>query len=313
VRADQSGRTRLCDRGPSPPLADATRDRVQHIPDDAFYYLTLARNFTTQGRWSFDSGVSLTNGFHLLHAYALVAIARLVHPSPDRFVALAILLSALVTVPAWIAGAWFGLRTGRWIPVLSFVVLACSRNVLDNSVAVMEWPWVVSLSAAYCAVMWIAERDASGLAVAAAGVGFIGSLARTDFGLLTATMVAAAIVQRLVTRTAAANRRLTVAAAGSAGAAMGVAAALLHGWLSSGQLLQSSARMKLLWMAIEVPSVRPIRFKLQALFGRPFCYVTTTLILLLVLATAAAALVWLRDDRDGEDGGPSDRSGSDRW
>lgn len=33
---------------------------TQYIPDDAFYYLTLARNFSDLGQWTFDSGVSLT-------------------------------------------------------------------------------------------------------------------------------------------------------------------------------------------------------------------------------------------------------------
>jgi hypothetical protein len=55
-------------------LSLSPRDRVGFIPDDSFYYLTLARNFATQGQWSFDSGVSRTNGFHLLHAYVLAAV-----------------------------------------------------------------------------------------------------------------------------------------------------------------------------------------------------------------------------------------------
>src|SRR6188768_3206039 len=43
---------------------------VTMIPDDAFYYLVLARNFVSLGNWSFD-GTAPATGFHLLWAYVL--------------------------------------------------------------------------------------------------------------------------------------------------------------------------------------------------------------------------------------------------
>jgi len=52
----------------------STRTGVQFVPDDAYYYLTLARNFVHQ-----DSGLllrrqALPAGSTLLHAYALAAV-----------------------------------------------------------------------------------------------------------------------------------------------------------------------------------------------------------------------------------------------
>jgi hypothetical protein len=38
---------------------------VRYIPDDAFYYLIMGRNFAATGRWTFD-GVEPASGFHLL-------------------------------------------------------------------------------------------------------------------------------------------------------------------------------------------------------------------------------------------------------
>ena len=79
--------------------------RVQFVPDDAYYYLTLARNFAKQGQWTFDSGVSLTTGFHPLHAYVLSAIYSLTHPSPEQFVGYSITLSILLVLPAVLLAA----------------------------------------------------------------------------------------------------------------------------------------------------------------------------------------------------------------
>ena len=72
--------------------------QVQYTPDDGYYYLALARNFIRFGEWTFDGGVSLTSGFHLMQAYLLVGIYNLFHPNPEDFVRLGLGLSALITV-----------------------------------------------------------------------------------------------------------------------------------------------------------------------------------------------------------------------
>lgn len=50
---------------------------VSVIPDDSFYYLKLACNFSESGKWSFD-GVNSTSGFHLVYAYYLSFLIKLV-------------------------------------------------------------------------------------------------------------------------------------------------------------------------------------------------------------------------------------------
>ncbi|MFZ0544241.1 MAG: hypothetical protein WAM60_02300, partial [Candidatus Promineifilaceae bacterium] len=72
--------------------------RVQYIPDDGFYYLTLARNFASSGMWSFDSGVSVTSGFHLLFAYILSGIYSAVHPDTNGFVVSGVLVGMVFAV-----------------------------------------------------------------------------------------------------------------------------------------------------------------------------------------------------------------------
>ena len=48
---------------------------IDHIPDDAFFYLQTARTFARTGRWSFD-GVEPASGFHVLWGYLLAGLYR---------------------------------------------------------------------------------------------------------------------------------------------------------------------------------------------------------------------------------------------
>jgi len=51
-------------------------EQVIRIPDDAFYYLVLARNFAESGSWTFDH-MSTTSGFHPLHAFYLALVSAI--------------------------------------------------------------------------------------------------------------------------------------------------------------------------------------------------------------------------------------------
>src|ERR1700730_8007779 len=46
---------------------------TEWLPDDAFYYLILGRNFTLLHRWTFD-GIAPATGFHLLWGYTIALI-----------------------------------------------------------------------------------------------------------------------------------------------------------------------------------------------------------------------------------------------
>src|SRR5580693_5044467 len=58
----------------------ATRHILTIVPDDAFYYLDLARHFAQSGTWTFDGGLSRTTGFQPLHAY-VCALVYLIWPN----------------------------------------------------------------------------------------------------------------------------------------------------------------------------------------------------------------------------------------
>ena len=275
-------------------------ERVQFVPDDAYYYLALARNFVNQGQWSFDSGVSVTTGFHPLHAYALAAVYSLTHATTERFVDYGLMLSFLAAVPAFLLAMLFSVRAGRLLIGLVLLLFVLSKNVSLNTVSAMEWSWVVSLSAFYCLAFWRLWRVPSMTTFAAIiVVAFLGSLARTDFGLLPAALAAAALPS---VRRPAGRVRFAGAVAGLAAACFGVACTLGHNYAVSGQFLQSSARMKLLWLGACGPSPVPIAGRVLTLFGSaswPTVLLASIVILgALIYGTCRFMGVWCSADRD---------------
>ena len=73
------------------------------IMDDACYYLKTAQNIATTGKWSFDGGISITNGFHPLYMFACVCMAKLVgNCEPTEFLRIMLTVSSIVGV----LGAW---------------------------------------------------------------------------------------------------------------------------------------------------------------------------------------------------------------
>jgi hypothetical protein len=239
--------------------------RVQFVPDDAYYYMTLARNFATQGRWTFDTGVSLTSGFHPLHAYVLTAVYSVAHFSTERFAEVCVLISYAAALPAILVAASFAARAKRLLPGLLLLLLMLSRNVSLNLVSGVEWGWVVSFSALYCLSFGALDRIPRKFALAALCVcGFLGSLARTDFGLLPTALVVASLPG---IRTHHGRSRATAALLGLAFASAGLVTVFLHNYAMTGQWLQSSARMKNLWLVTYGPSAYPILLKTLSLFG----------------------------------------------
>jgi hypothetical protein len=247
----------------APPLL-----RAEYLPDDAFYYLTLARHRAVSGTWTFDGGVSVTTGFHLLQGYALALLFAANPTTAEPFVREAVILSLAVLIPALAVAATFVIRANRLLPALLLALFALSRNVALNAPSAMEWSWVVTLSVGYAvALVGLGRRPTAGGAACLFACGAVGSLARSDFGLMPAAMFAAVLV---LPGLATDLRRhfLLGAGAGVAGAACGVAIMLIHNVAVSGQALQSSASVKWSWLAVYGPALTPILFKVEWLFGR---------------------------------------------
>jgi hypothetical protein len=222
--------------------------QVQYTPDDAYYYLGLARNFVRLGFWTFDSGVSTASGFHPLLAYILSLLYGVFRPTTGEFVRYGLALTSLTTL-ATALGIWLlGVRRSLPYSMMFLTLLISSTNFIYNSVSVMEWPLVVLLAFLYCFCYYrtyssIKKRDWVMLLI----LGLMGSLARSDFGLLPFSFFVANLILYYVGKNKAA---ILSSLTGLAGATLGVLLVFAHIQFFTGNFLQSSVKMKAYWAMV---------------------------------------------------------------
>ena len=121
---------------------------VGYIPDDAFYYLVMGRNFARLGRWTFD-GVAPATGFHLAWGY-LIAALYAVAPGIGLhalFLLAGLFQIACVTAAVWLVGRtarrWFGAGTEAGVAVVFL-----STMPLGEGISLMEMALALLASAA---------------------------------------------------------------------------------------------------------------------------------------------------------------------
>lgn len=219
--------------------------QVQFTPDDGYYYLALARNFIRFGQWTFDGGVSVTSGFHLLQAYILAGFYKLLQPTSAGFVHLGLAFDALVTIIV-VAIAWvICLRKNDAFFLIAFTILVGAKPFLFNSISITEWPLVILIAGLYC-LSFYRQGKGRGAHPALFVLGLLGSLARSDFGLLPFGIFVSAFFlergsqEKLLTREAF---------LGVLGAILGLGIVFVHNFMITGAMIQSSALMKSYWAA----------------------------------------------------------------
>lgn len=216
------------------------------VPDDAFYYIKLAQNYAKLGLWTFD-GTAPTTGFHMLYAYGLVAVYK-VAPSAD-WRAVYLLVSSLASLSmataVWLT--WVAVRSW-WDRAASLVAVAPFFSVaaLVQSTSLME-SWLVVLLGALMLFQvsrtgTLTRLSAVALVITAA----LGSMARSDFGLLAGCLCVLGWAGHKVVPLPTRQRLLCALA----GAVVGVVIVLLHTHHISGHFSQASAQIKLHWSAV---------------------------------------------------------------
>ena len=228
-------------------LADDSK-LVQWVPDDAFYYLILGRNFALLHWWTFD-GVAPATGFHLVWGYMMALIYWLIpnitlHQIFTLFYFMVALLMAVsLSLMCVTARRLFGPFS-----VLGPIAVFSTSLAVQLPNFLMESGLVVFSS---CLAVWVVfgeEKPPTSPALAVAfGVGVLGMLSRSDFGLLPFVMLAVCL---------AAYRRIQappvrIAGCVLAGSMVGLVLVLGHTYLSSGHLAQSSAIVKLRWASMD--------------------------------------------------------------
>lgn len=190
---------------------------IQYIPDDGFYYLTLARHFAESGMWTFD-GVNVTSGFHLLWGYLLSGAYFIFHPSVEAFPIIGLVISGLILLGTLIYMGWGGnLTTIFWLGFLG-----TSSGFILNAISLTEFCLVIIC--AYCVI----ENKSPFI------FSLLGVLTRTEFIIIPMVVVLIGIFNGEV------NYKLL-------GGVLGMIIVLLHSYLFTGEFIQSSALIKSEW------------------------------------------------------------------
>lgn len=225
------------------------------IPDDAFYYIQLARNRVKFGFWTFD-GLSPATGFHFLYGYFLASIFWIVPDINWRclYLLIGILSSSSISLSAFYCSRTMGKIFDQ--KVILFTALPyLSLPILLQSTSMME-SWLVVLFAALT-IYLVTEKHFTPKVprtISLFLVGLLGSLARTDFGMLPGMIFCTVLVMQPFRQ----NTMLIKSFIILLGAAFGVLVAITQNYILTGQYSQASAQIKFYWSTVNGHSFTPI-------------------------------------------------------
>ena len=228
-------------------LAAPEHVKTQYIPDDAYYYLTLSRNFASLGYWTFDSGISITSGFHPLFAYLLAAAYSLFQPDVTEFVFSGLIWSLIFGFGSIFTLTFVGIREKNILFLMFVCIIISSQNFIYNTVSVTEWSLTLLIALLYGVYFFHNFRKPFrpiDLAILFL-LGLLGSIARADFGLFPVSIALAAIL--LFITKLGSGKQVIFSLSGSIGSVVGLLAVFVHNFVFTGEFLQSSARMKAFW------------------------------------------------------------------
>lgn len=270
------------------------------LPDDAFYYFGLARNYAETGRWTFD-GVAPATGFHLLWAYLWAAAFAIV---PQMGLDTIFTVAFIAGLTCYVVAAWalWALVTECYGPSATLSVSAiflASTVFLLPALGMESGPTLLFASLA-CLLVFGGDRHRRPWKRLAALylVGALGMLSRSDFGVLSACLLAIRLFENARQRPLE-LRRLGLAATLFAGSLTGLALIILHSITVSGELVQSSVRMKRYWSGLAGDSIRAPVHLLTGMFTYklPLGAVLGYAVLLGLCGAIAAGAVYARRSR----------------
>lgn len=223
---------------------------MEWLYDDSFYYMVTAKHWSEARLSSFD-GVTVTNGYHPLWMWMCSWVYGLRGQLDLTYVRLCMGLTLAITSVVLLLTlryAWVHRRTG----LLWAIALATSSySALNNGLTPMEWPLVLLCwFALHTTLVKGAKRSSPTIYAVAFLCGFAGSFSRTDFGLIPACYLAAALL--LATRHHNWTRvRQSLAA--TVGSALALPLIFLYNFRVTGAWLQQSAQVKHMFASLSSP------------------------------------------------------------
>ena len=274
------------------PLTLGTDGLVARVPDDAFYYLVLCKNFASKGFWTFD-GEHWASGFHLLFGYLIAGVYWLVPGiSLDAIYTLVVILNtALVAAAVYLlarVNESLGIAAGNF----GLVLVALSSVGLRLPGFPMEACLVIVFSAAAFYLVALGSAQVRWAPLLAVAVGVLGVLARTDWGAMPFALLAGALAH-MWWHGAYDRVQLRILAALCAGAVAGEVLVAWHTYAFTGGIVQRSASVKHFWASVQGYTLLPGVARVVELLGP---YVIPRPVMLGILAGLAGFIAlrgWL--------------------
>jgi hypothetical protein len=228
---------------------DSNPKFITVMPDDAFYYLQLAKNFSLYGKWTFD-GETTTTGFHPLWAYLLTVFfsgGSSLFEFRTIFLIIGIFSSLLISLSIYIIliinENIFDKRSAL-ISISPFL----SYPALMQSTSLMEAPLVIFIAAILVYFIISDSTDRIKL-LSLLLIGICGSLARSDFivflGLFCLSLLGLSLFNQNFYKI---NKlKILKAITSLSGSIIGLGLLMLNNFAISGKLSQGSAEIKYFW------------------------------------------------------------------
>jgi hypothetical protein len=157
---------------------------ITFIPDDAFYYLTIAKQKNEARIWTFD-GVNSTSGFHFLHAKVLEMIFKMFPEISVKslFIIFGVLCSfglslLLFAILRYTDSSNVSMKLTIIVPFLLPATLRLSEMIMES--------WIIPIVLGVALVLARKIINVAILRFLLLVMGFLGVLARTDFLIITA-------------------------------------------------------------------------------------------------------------------------------
>jgi hypothetical protein len=238
-------------------LNGSERFLMDWLYDDAFYYLIVAKHFSEAHLSSFD-GVTVTSGYHPLWMWLCSVVYGARGKLDLTYVRLCMGVSICISVGLLV----FALRQNRrkeangWLWALALA--STSYSALNNGLTVMEWPLVLLWWALLHRLVVRTSSESSttsrgnnwAVGLGAVALGVLGSLSRSDFGLIPACYVGAGILIGWRYKQWGFIRTAVWALGGSM---MGLGLVFYYNHAMTGSWLQQSAEVKRMAASLSDP------------------------------------------------------------
>lgn len=230
----------------------ADSELITIIPDDAFYYIQIAKNFSINGQWSLD-GLTKTSGFHLLYALLLFLIFE-IFPSITwqiLYLIIGIISSLLIAISVLILLITADKIFNEKVAILSTISFVGFYGSALSSI-MMESFLIIFFNSMTIYLILIKKIN-NKCKFFLFFIGILGALARIEYCILPGILFIFSIALHFINY----KKYLINSFYIFSGAVLGFVLSTLKNYLISGQLIQGSAKIKLFWSSLETFSIKP--------------------------------------------------------